>query len=119
VGLVERSAAFAMAPSRAVDGYWFADLHFACTVAADPAAPGAPCQARRLDPEREWALAAQPAVYPDSGRLTLLAGSSGHIWARDTGAALLDVLPLDPAADGWTEVRRPEELDAIPGEQPD
>lgn len=102
VRLVERSLAFAMAPSRAIDGYWFEDVHFAANAPSEVEQAG---PARRLDPEREWAVAAQPAVYPTSGRLTLLTGSDRRIWARDTGAAPLDMVPHDPAAEGWIELR--------------
>lgn len=106
-GLLERQLAFAMAPTRALDGYYFHDLH---EETPQPRPPGWDGSYRSLDPAREWAIVALPARYGATGRLALLARSGGRIYARDLQGAPLGLCPADPLAAGWMSVRSPADL---------
>jgi hypothetical protein len=108
VNLIPRRLGFAMVATFALDGYVFRDIHQRAPIASLRRQTGD--AAGRLDPAREWALAALPVAPGRSGVLPFIAHSSGRIWthagAGSTGA---------PASGGaaWVEVRSAEQLRRI------
>ncbi len=116
VGLVDPALAFATAPARALDGYYYHDLH---EETPQPRPPGWDGRYRALDAASEWAVVALPARYGVGGRLALLALPGGRFFAKDLRAAPLGLCPVDPLAAGWVSVRSPADLkparEAAPG----
>ena len=94
-----------MEAARALDGYHFVDLRFR---------PGP--DRKRLDPAREWALAALPAGPDKTGRLSFVV-DSGTIRARAGWRPARFGLPSDLA--DWTEVTGLEELRRLQATMPD
>jgi hypothetical protein len=115
VELIPRELGFAMVDAFALDGYVFESLHVRALLRD---AEGEPASAklagmRELDPAKEWAVVAKPATPRQSGRLDLLADSTGAIWATQARGAGKVPYPNDPAQAGWTEVRSAPHLAEI------
>ena len=102
--LIPRKLAFASQPARAIDGYWYLDLH-------DRVLP----LSGRLDPldyEKEWAVLAIPLTDGQNEMLHFLADSSGRIYykyARYVPEQYVD----DRAAKGWQQIHSVEQLNLI------
>jgi hypothetical protein len=120
VELIARELGFAMVREFALDGYLFRSLHWRDASGDDTAEPkdGGTRRSSRarprepIDPEKTWAVVAEPTEALKTGRLALLADSSQSIWVAPASAHALEVAPADPEADGWTRVRTVEELTA-------
>jgi hypothetical protein len=104
VGLISRELGFAMVPRFAMDGYVYESLHSRKAIPA-----GSDLSARSgdgLDPAKEWAVSAQPAARSWTGMLSLIAESSGKIWAPGPSGQ-------GKATTRWTVVRSLEHLKEI------
>lgn len=118
VGLISRRLAFAMGHTRAVNGYYYVDLHVRELL------PGAePTDERieelygsdrveEIDPSKAWAMTARPAVCGESGVLTFLADGS-RVYAKDLRGAWQTRVPCDVLKDGWTELGDEEDLERL------
>jgi hypothetical protein len=101
IELIPRKLAFAMEAAKAIDGYYFIDLH-------DRMSP----QAGRQVPtnyEKEWAILGVPMSSGQTGMLNFLADNSGNIyvnWAK----YIAPQYPADPLASGWTKITTPAQL---------
>ena len=95
LSLLPRKLAFAVGPPRAIDGYYFANLHSRQT--------SPPQQQRRLDYQKEWAAAAIPKVINQTGLLIFITDNSGDIFASSSGR-IPPHYPHDPAANKWTKI---------------
>jgi type II secretory pathway pseudopilin PulG len=47
---------------------------------------------------------AYPKAHPHDGRLTMIVGADGIVWARDVGGVPVVTRPRDPPADGWRKM---------------
>jgi hypothetical protein len=95
VGLIPKKLAFAMGASKAIDGYYFLDLHsFALPERGET---------RKPDYEKEWAITGIPADSGKTGLLTFLADSSGRILVNNT-RAISSLYPYEPLSNGWTNI---------------
>lgn len=106
VKLIPRSLGFAMGPTEGVDGYYFVDLR----------SRGLPEKGRerKLDYEKEWAVAAVPAAFRSTGLLVFLADSSGRILAKNQ--RLVPVrYPHDPLSNGWIRIESAQQLTEFQG----
>jgi hypothetical protein len=99
--LIPRRLALAMGPSKAVDGYYFLDIHERFRTGDD--------RPVRIDYDREWALRAVPKDWQKTGDLIFLADESGAIYAkrfRQQPAGF----PIHPEKAGWTQLTSIEAL---------
>jgi hypothetical protein len=115
VDLIDGELGFAMVATFALDGYFYEDI-----ASREPLAqlrraergrgPGAP-RSSKLDPAREWAVAARPAAAGKTGVLSFIAESSGTIW---TSVPLGERTSPDPAAPRrWIAVRSRAHLEEL------
>jgi len=103
VGLLPRDLACAMAPSRAVDGYYYTNLYHKQHQPSGPA--------QKMDYMQEWAVAAMPAKAGETGLLSMFIDQRGAVYAKkDAGAVTW--LPVDPITEQWTQIRSAEALRA-------
>ena len=119
VGLVSRRLAFAMGYTRAVDGYYYVNLH----VRELP--PGVRSKdermdelygsdrVRELDRSEEWAVTARPALHEESGLLTFIADDSGRVFAKVLHGAWQTHYPHDPLRAGWKEIRSARDIERL------
>lgn len=103
VDLLHEGLALAMGPSRAVDGYYYVNLHSQQTL------PSGPLQ--KMDCLKEWAVAAVPADSQTTGLLSMVIDQRGTVFAK-AGAGALTHLPLDPVTDNWTQIGSVPDLKA-------
>lgn len=100
VGLISKKLAFAIEAARAVNGYYFVDLHD--TLLADN-------QMKSLDYGTQWAvLATKPNVYQNE-MLYFLADNSGSIFVKYTKYIPLQYIN-DPLSNGWTKIDTIQQL---------
>ncbi len=92
----------AMAPSNAIQGYYFKDIHHR-------QAPAVAEHSRRLDYKEEWAVAGIPVSYGKTGIYTFLIDETQVIRIKDT-AERLKILPHNPEAEGWTSAETVEDV---------
>ncbi|MBN2738833.1 MAG: DUF2950 family protein [Spirochaetales bacterium] len=103
VNLISRNLAFAMGPSREINGYYFKDIHFRFDD-----------QGREvlLDPEKEWALTAVPVQMGLTGRFIFLIDQKGGVYVKMAYEAP-DIFPYDPISSGWVLVKDKIDMDAL------
>ena len=106
VKLISRELAFAMAPGFALDGYYYKDIHARAVVATLQNRPAGSVTGR-LDPAREWALAAIPYKPNETGVLSFIAHSSGAIWTQ------LPVTGDAPTKPKWVKITSKEHLQRL------
>lgn len=120
VRLIPRDLAFAQAITFALDGYVFDNVYnieVRTEPPADSRARPRPGPARPIDHEREWAGVAFPKYYQRTGLLVFLVDKEGTIFARDYAVGgVPDVCPLDPAGQGWHEIRATADLHRLQGQ---
>jgi hypothetical protein len=101
VNLIPRKLAFATETSRAIDGYYFVDLH-------DWDLP----EDRGVQSpnyEKEWAVLAIPTDHGQTGILNFMADSSGSIFVNP--AKYIPMLyPEDTASKGWIKIDTIQQL---------
>jgi hypothetical protein len=95
IKFIPRKLAFAMAASRAVDGYYFIDLR-GRTLPKER-------QIRRLDYEKEWAILGVPTFSRGQDTLFFLVDNTGHILAKKQRGIPL-YYPYDPISEGWSKI---------------
>jgi len=86
--LIDADFAAATSPDKAKHGYYFGDM---ATIEGKP-----------IDPEKDFAFCATPAVYGKTGYRTFIVCTNGTTFGKDLGRSeLVDDYPADPCADGW------------------
>jgi hypothetical protein len=101
VGLIPKRLGFALESSRAIDGYYFVDMH-------DKQLPdNKPVQ--RLDYENQWAVLAMPTSNGMTGMLFFMADQSGHIFVNPAKFVSTQY-PDNPLLAGWIEVDTIQQL---------
>ena len=101
VGLIPKKLAFAMAGSRAVDGYFFVDVHKKKASEKEDAV--------NLDYKQEWVIAAVPVAANKTGRLIFLAKNPANFLVKE-GVEAPPEYPLDHNASGWKSITNLEQL---------
>jgi len=101
IELISRDLGFAMGPSEVIDGYYFIDLHSRQLKGKE--------KTRRLDYEKEWALAGVPADSGKTGFLTFITDNSGDIFSKKQ-QLIPSAYPYDPLSKGWTKIETIEQL---------
>ena len=104
VNLIPQDLGFAMGPDEAIDGYYFRNFE-----TRESPQTGS---IQRLDSEKEWAIAAIPAIYKKTGILLFLADSSGLIVINNFRNAPTHY-PANPLSENWTPVTTLQELQEI------
>lgn len=119
--LIPKDIAFAMGPSRAVNGYYFRSMS-----TRESSAPVAgtgyqeqppvelPQGAEQINYQRDWALVVTPAQYQVTGRLLFLADNRGGVFARYPAIAPVSY-PSNPTEEGWTRIDNRSQLDRYIG----
>jgi hypothetical protein len=94
VGLIPKKLAFAIETTRAIDGYYFVDLH-------DRVFSNGETQ--RLDYEKEWAVLAVPVGDGQRDAKYFLADSSDNIFVK-TARYIAPQYFDDLISNGWTKI---------------
>jgi hypothetical protein len=101
VGLIPKRLGFALESSRAIDGYYFVDMH-------DKQLPGN-AGLQRLDYENQWAVLAVPTSNGMTGMLFLSADQSGHIFVNPA-KFVSPQYPDNLLSAGWIEIDTIQQL---------
>ncbi|MHC4114145.1 MAG: DUF2950 family protein [Planctomycetota bacterium] len=101
INLIPKELAFAAGPSSAVDGYYFINLR--------SRALSAKGQIRKLDYEKEWAVASEPAESGKTGSLIFIADNSGNIFSKEQ-IGVPSEFPDEPLSNNWTKIETIEQL---------
>jgi hypothetical protein len=101
IGLIPKKLSFAMEPAKAIDGYYFIDLH-------DRISHHAPGQVP-MDYEKEWAVMGLSVNNGKTGMLNFLADQTGGIFVNNA-KYVAPLCPENPAAGGWTKIEGVEQL---------
>jgi hypothetical protein len=101
IKLIPKDLAFAMGPSSAIDGYYFINLH--------SRALSAKGQTRKLNYEKEWAVAAVPAESGRTGSLIFIADNSGDIFSKKQEIIPTE-FPDNLLSNGWTKIETIKQL---------
>ncbi|HBG28128.1 MAG: hypothetical protein A2Y10_06560 [Planctomycetes bacterium GWF2_41_51] len=100
VKLIPKKLAFAIEAARAIDGYYFIDLHD--TRLADN-------QLQPLDYEKQWAILAMPPNESQNQVLYFLADNSGNIFVQLSKYISPEYIE-SPIANGWTKIETIQQL---------
>ena len=100
-GLISKRLGFALESSRAINGYYFVDMHDRLL----PENTGL----QRLDYEKQWAVLAVPTSNGLTGMLFLMADQSGHIFVNPA-KFVSPQYPDNPLSVGWIEIDTIEQL---------
>jgi cation diffusion facilitator CzcD-associated flavoprotein CzcO len=103
VNLIPKKLAFAIESSRALNTYYFTDLHD-MTLADNKLEP--------LDYEKQWAILAQQPNENQKEILYFLADNTGNIFAK-SAKYVQQQYPPDPIAAGWTKIDSIDQLKAF------
>jgi hypothetical protein len=101
VGLIPKKLSFAMEAAKAIDGYYFIDLHDRISRQAAGQAP--------MDYEKEWAVLGLPVKNGQTGVLNFLADQTGSIFVK-SAEYVAPQCPENPAAAGWIKIEGVEQL---------
>lgn len=101
IKLIPKDIAFAMDYSLAIDGYYFINLYSRALLAKE--------QTRKLDYEKEWAVAGLPAVPGNTGSLIFIVDNSSDIFMKNY-TEIPSHYPHDPLSNGWTKIESIEQL---------
>jgi hypothetical protein len=101
VGLIPRKLSFAMEADKAIDGYYFIDLHDRVSRQAQGQVP--------MDYEKEWGVLGLPVNYGRTGMLNFLADQTGGIFVN-SAKYVAPQCPENPAAAGWMKIDGVEQL---------
>lgn len=101
VELIPKKLGFATEPARAIDGYYFVDLH-------DRILPPNN-ELQGLDYEKEWAVLAVPITDGQTEVLHFLADNSDSIFVKAAKYASMQY-PDNPLSDGWTKIDTIQQL---------
>jgi hypothetical protein len=101
VGLVPKKLAFAIEPARAINGYYFVDLHDSFLPANN--------ETQRLDYESQWAVMATTPADGQTEKLYFLADNSGGIFVKSAKYISPQYID-DPVSNGWTKIDSIQQL---------
>jgi hypothetical protein len=101
IGLIPKEIGFAIEPARAIDGYYFVDLH-------DRVIP-TNNETQRLDYEKEWAVLAVPPTDGQTEVQYFLADNSGGIFVKSAKYVPTQYTD-DPTSNGWTKIDSIQQL---------
>lgn len=101
VGLIPKKLGFATESARAIDGYYFVDLHDRI-LRENNVLQG-------LDYEKEWAVLAVPPTDGRTEMLYFLADNSGNIFIRLAAYISLQY-PDNPSSNGWIKIDTIQQL---------
>jgi hypothetical protein len=101
INLIPKRLAFAMEVAKAIDGYYFIDLHDRLSHQARGQVP--------MNYEKEWAIMGLPANNGQTGMLNFLADQTGVIFVN-SAKYVAPQCPENPAAAGWTKIDSMEQL---------
>lgn len=102
VGLIPKKLGFAFETARAIDGYYFVDLH-------DSQLPDNK-GLQRLDYEKQWAVLAIPTAADGSAEVRFfMADNSGNIYVKSVKFVPLQYVE-NPASNGWIEIDTIQQL---------
>jgi len=105
IKLIPKDVAFAMDPSFAIDGYYFINLYSRALSAKE--------QTRKLDYEKEWAVAGIPADPGYTGSLIFIADNSSDIFMKKY-TETPSKYPHNPLSNGWTKIESIKQLNYTP-----
>lgn len=94
VGLIPKKLAFAIEPARAINSYYFIDLH------DKDVGDG---QLQSLDYEKYWAILAMQPNENQKEALYFLADYTGNVYAK-YAKYVPQQYPADAISDGWTKI---------------
>lgn len=94
VNLITKRLGFALEASRAINGYYFVDLHD-MKISEN--------QLKPLDYEKQWAILATPVNDNADEMVYLLADNSGNIYAKSSKYIPPQYIE-NPISDGWTKI---------------
>jgi len=101
-GLIPKKLGFAFESARAIDGYYFVDLH-------DRQLPDNK-GLQRLDYENQWAVLAMPVTADGQKEVRyLLADNSGSIFIKSSKFISMQYID-NPVSNGWTEINTIQQL---------
>jgi hypothetical protein len=103
VGLISKKLGYAMGPSLAVSGYYFADLHKSKSAQGD---------IKQIDHEKAWAMVCKPETHDRTGRLIFIADNTGRVFARSS-KIIPDYYPEKPETEDWTKISNAEDLASL------
>jgi hypothetical protein len=101
VGLVPGKLAFAIEPARAINGYYFVDLHDRFFPTNN--------ETQRLDYESQWAVLATTPADGQTEKLYFLADNSGGIFVKPAKYISPQYID-DPVSNGWTKIDSIQQL---------
>jgi hypothetical protein len=101
IGLIPKKLSFAMEADRAIDGYYFVDLHDRVSRQAGGQVP--------MDYEKEWAVMGLPVKNGQTGMLNFLADQTGSIFVN-SAKSVAPQCPENPLVDGWIKIEGVEQL---------
>jgi hypothetical protein len=101
IGLIRKKLSFAMEADKAINGYYFIDLHDRLSGQASGQVP--------MDYEKQWAVLGVPVKNGQTGMLNFLADQSGSIFVN-SAKYVAPQCPENPAASGWIKIERVEQL---------
>ena len=90
-----------MEAAKAIDGYYFIDLHDRMSRQAEGQVP--------MDYEKEWAVMGASINNGQTGMLNFLADQTGSIFVN-SAKYIAPQCPENPAAGGWTKIEGVEQL---------
>jgi hypothetical protein len=101
VNLIPKKLAFAMEAAKAIEGYYFVDLHERTSGKASGNVP--------MDYQKQWAIMGLPVNNGQSGMLNFLADQTGSIFVN-SAKYVAPLYPENPASSGWTKIDGIEQL---------
>jgi hypothetical protein len=101
IGLIPKKLAYAMEAAKAIDGYYFIDLHDRISRLAAGQVP--------MVYEQEWAVLGLPVNNGQTGTLNFLADQTGSIFVN-SDKYVAPQCPENPAERGWIKIEGIEQL---------
>jgi hypothetical protein len=101
IELIPKKLGFAMEAAKAIDGYYFIDLHDRVSRQVSGQVP--------MDYEKEWGVLGLPVNNKQTGMLNFLADQTGSIFVN-SNKSVAPQCPENPAAGGWVKIESVEQL---------
>jgi hypothetical protein len=101
IELIPKKLSFAMEAAKAIDGYYFIDLHERISHQASGQVP--------MDYENQWGILGLPVNNGQTGMLSFLADQTGSIFVNSAKYTVRQY-PENPVADGWTKIEGIKQL---------
>jgi hypothetical protein len=100
IELIPKKLAFAMETAKAIDGYYFIDLHDRISQGGGQVP---------MDYEKQWAIMGLTASHGQTGMLNFLADQTGSIFVN-IAKYVAPQCPENPSAGGWVKIENIEQL---------